>query len=255
MIMPVPPNDASREKQRQAVEMCLQAKGECLDLGKKISVPQDVMIEELNLLSNRGSRMFQERQRRVQKFTLERVGNQPCNHLQLNKIQCRQTPDGLPGKADHSSEDYSGMPSRTSLVTTLKHSVAKKGNPSVLAPGYSGPLKEVPAEKFNITVIPKSYYSPWEEPRASQAVLAAISAHLPKAAPKTSPANYRCFNRAPAPFGGTAGSMRTLPLPGFELLQTRTEPKLTWERMCHRPNFNRMPRGWRVQCPTQSTDL
>lgn len=43
----------------------------CLDLGKKISVPQDVMMEELNLHSNRGSRMFQERQKRVEKFTLE----------------------------------------------------------------------------------------------------------------------------------------------------------------------------------------
>lgn len=47
---------------------------ECLDLGKKISVPQDIMMEELNLHSNRGSRMFQERQKRVEKFTLEGAG-------------------------------------------------------------------------------------------------------------------------------------------------------------------------------------
>ncbi len=44
---------------------------EGLNLGKKVSVPKDVMMEELNLPSNRGSRMFQERQRRVEKFTVE----------------------------------------------------------------------------------------------------------------------------------------------------------------------------------------
>uniref|UniRef100_A0A8C7WUJ8 Myozenin 3a n=1 Tax=Oryzias sinensis TaxID=183150 RepID=A0A8C7WUJ8_9TELE len=50
---------------------------EGLNLGKKISVPKDVMMEELNLPSNRGSRMFQERQRRVDKFTLENVTSGP----------------------------------------------------------------------------------------------------------------------------------------------------------------------------------
>lgn len=50
-----------------------------LNLGKKISVPKDVMMEELNLSSNRGSRMFQERQRRAEKFTLENVANGPYN--------------------------------------------------------------------------------------------------------------------------------------------------------------------------------
>lgn len=42
-----------------------------MNLGKKISVPKDVMMEELNLSSNRGSRMFQERQKRAERFTVE----------------------------------------------------------------------------------------------------------------------------------------------------------------------------------------
>uniref|UniRef100_A0A3Q2V3T7 Uncharacterized protein n=1 Tax=Haplochromis burtoni TaxID=8153 RepID=A0A3Q2V3T7_HAPBU len=46
-----------------------------LNLGKKISVPKDVMMEELNLLSNRGSRMFQERQKRAERFTVESAAN------------------------------------------------------------------------------------------------------------------------------------------------------------------------------------
>lgn len=48
---------------------------EGLNLGKKISVPRDVMMEELNLPSNRGSRMFQERQKRVERFTVENAAN------------------------------------------------------------------------------------------------------------------------------------------------------------------------------------
>ena len=46
-----------------------------LNLGKKISVPKDIMMEELNLSSNRGSRMFQERQKRAERFTLENSVN------------------------------------------------------------------------------------------------------------------------------------------------------------------------------------
>lgn len=54
--------------------MCIS---EGLNLGKKISTPKDVMIDELNLTSNRGSRMFQERQKRADRFTVE---NTPDAH-------------------------------------------------------------------------------------------------------------------------------------------------------------------------------
>lgn len=58
--------------------ICLScAKG--LNLGKKISVPKDLMMEELNLTSNRGSRMFQERQKRAEKFTLENSAAGPLS--------------------------------------------------------------------------------------------------------------------------------------------------------------------------------
>ena len=61
--------------------------------------------------------------------------------------------------------------------------------------------------------------------------------------------------RAPTPFGGTAGSVRTFPLPGFELNQAYTESSMTWERMCDRPNFNRRPQGWVTQDTVESADL
>ncbi|XP_008061948.1 myozenin-3 [Carlito syrichta] len=50
--------------------------GPSLDLGKKLSVPQDLMMEELSLRNNRGSLLFQKRQRRVQRFTFELAASQ-----------------------------------------------------------------------------------------------------------------------------------------------------------------------------------
>lgn len=38
------------------------------DLGTKIKTPKDVMLEELSLLKNKGSKMFRMRQQRVEKF-------------------------------------------------------------------------------------------------------------------------------------------------------------------------------------------
>lgn len=250
--MPVPYTGVPKKEQQ---ELCSDTDGVCLNLGKKISVPRDLMMEELNLLSNRGSIMFHERLKRAERFTLENIAQRHLNHLE-ETLQGQNVMQGEKGSDCFTSESYINQPGKNSLVTTLKHTVSKKGNPSVLAPGYGGPLKEVPPEKFNVTVIPKAYQSPWEEkPIDNETLLANISTHLPEPPYKLTPANYKCFNRAPMPFGGTAGSLRTLPLPGFEMLQAHTEPHLTWDRMCHRPNFNRTPRGWNIQYAAESPDL
>lgn len=39
-----------------------------LDLGTKIKTPKDVMLEELSLMKNKGSKMFKMRQQRVERF-------------------------------------------------------------------------------------------------------------------------------------------------------------------------------------------
>lgn len=41
------------------------------DLGTKIRTPKDIMLEELSLMKNRGSKMFRMRQQRVEKFIYE----------------------------------------------------------------------------------------------------------------------------------------------------------------------------------------
>ncbi|XP_030638925.1 myozenin-2 [Chanos chanos] len=249
--MPVPYTDLAKERWQQDPEVCLDAEEVYLNLGKKISTPQEVMVEELNLQSNKGSRMFQERLKRVERFTLENVAQNLSKTETHSEQNHQQGPQGSQ-RENFTTEVYGTQPGENSLISQQKHAVAKEGNPLVLAPGYSGPLKEVPHERFNVTVIPKSYYSPWQQQNSNEAeVLATICASLPEPPYKLTPANYKCFNRyapvvfwAPMPFGGTAGSLRTLPLPGFELLQAYTEPGMTWDRMCARPNFNRAPQGW-----------
>lgn len=42
-----------------------------LDLGTKIRTPKDIMLEELSLMKNRGSKMFRMRQKRVERFIYE----------------------------------------------------------------------------------------------------------------------------------------------------------------------------------------
>uniref|UniRef100_A0A673K4N4 Myozenin-2-like n=1 Tax=Sinocyclocheilus rhinocerous TaxID=307959 RepID=A0A673K4N4_9TELE len=143
-----------------------------------------------------------------------------------------------------------------SLVTSLKNTVAKKGSPNVLAPGYSGPLREIPREKFNATVIPKSYCSPWQEALGeNEELLSSLNTQIAEPPQKLPPANYRCFNRAAVPFGGPVRSQRVIPVIGFEALETPSLSSLTLATMSKRRNFNRAPRGWGVGYSPESNDL
>ncbi|KTF73938.1 hypothetical protein cypCar_00025803 [Cyprinus carpio] len=246
----------TKQRKQQTMIPSREVKGG-LNLGKKISVPRDVMMEELNLNTNRGSIMFQERQRRVERFTLENSEEAPTityNNVDQNQIQ----------NQNHMMTDMQGgkenllypVAGKHTLVTTLKNTVAKKGSPNVLAPGYSGPLREIPREKFNATVIPKSYCSPWQEALGENEELLLSSLNNQIAEPqKLPPANYRCFNRAAVPFGGPVRSQRVIPVIGFEALETPSLSSMTLATMSKRRNFNRAPRGWGVGYSPESNDL
>lgn len=238
----------------QAQALCKEARGERLNLGKKISVPKDVMMEELNLQNqNRGSRMFQERQNRMEKFTLENFtnGSQNITDVQTEAIP----PEHLTPQRGKENQTFS-IPGKHSLVLNLQKTIAKKGSPDVIAPGYSGPLKEIPQEKFNTTVIPKSYSSPWRDALSSnEELLNALNSQQPEVQHEQQAANYRCFNRSAMPFGGMMASRRVIPVIGFEAVESQTLPGATLDRMCRRPNFNRAPRGWGTNYCPESNEL
>ena len=56
-----------------------------MDLGRKVSAPKEIMLEELSLSSNRGSRLFKKRQQRSEKYTFESIQNQTNTHINVSR--------------------------------------------------------------------------------------------------------------------------------------------------------------------------
>uniref|UniRef100_UPI00398F8585 myozenin-2 n=1 Tax=Pristiophorus japonicus TaxID=55135 RepID=UPI00398F8585 len=252
-----------KERKQNASAMAREAHGLTggphFDLGKKVSLPRDVMMEELSLHSNKGSKMFQMRQKRVDKFTVEGTARAPAN------VAGSMPQDGT--KENYRSEIYitqkGGKVNGPSVAPKPfgKLSAAKNinviVNPSIIAPGYSGPLKEIPPEKFNITAVPKSYQSPWAEALGDQPnLLETMINQLPEAPPQIQSQAYRCFNRAPIPFGGPGVHRRLLDLPGYEPTEIQEEPVVVDpERFTNRPSFNRLAQGWTGPPLPESAEL
>lgn len=66
----------------------------------------------------------------------------------------------------------------------------------IIYPGYGGPLKDIPPEKFNSTAVPKSYHSPWEQAIINDPALAdTLITRMPKLAPQQDLPGYKSFNR------------------------------------------------------------
>ncbi|NWV74211.1 MYOZ3 protein, partial [Dasyornis broadbenti] len=229
-----------------------------LDLGKKMSTTQDLMIEELSLRNNRGSRLFQQRQKRMQRFVFE----QPSSSRQVGgshhtgkgdpegAVNEQMVRENAGGQENYHSELHvaaspqGGPPEVPKKSEKVLH-MSKILNPSALAPGYSSPLKEIPHEKFNATAIPKGYRSPWQELFGDR-----DDAVHGKNQPPMRPSawDFRSFNRTPAPFDralvGELFSLPTIDLDNLSVLEV----------ISHRPNFNRVAQGW-VRILPESEEL
>ncbi|NWH21621.1 MYOZ3 protein, partial [Grus americana] len=237
-----------------------------LDLGKKVSTPQDLMIEELSLRNNRGSQLFQQRQKRMQRFVFEhpsgyrevglwlipqlRAGQPFPGSRSLCREAIRCGAGGVTGQQSYHSELHvaaspQGSPPEVPKKTEKVLQMSKILNPDALAPGYSGPLKEIPPEKFNVTAIPKGYRSPWQELLGDKEK----SVHGENQPPmRPTPWDFKSFNRTPTPFDRALVS-DLFPVPAMEL-----EKLSALEVISHRRNFNRVPQGW-VRILPESDEL
>ncbi|XP_020035814.2 myozenin-3 [Castor canadensis] len=226
-----------------------------LDLGKKLSVPQDLMIEELSLRNNRGSLLFQKRQRRVQRFTFELEASQ--REILAGSAKGKVTGGVAPGTGTGTViNGPEGQNYRSELHVfpaspgspEAAHLAAAPGqcarSPSALAPGYAEPLKGVPPEKFNHTAIPKGYRCPWQEFVSYRDYQIDGRSHTP------SLRDRRNFNKTPVPFGGSLLG-ETIPRAGTPFVP---EPFSGLELLRLRPNFNRVAQGWVRNLP-ESDDL
>ncbi|NXJ03927.1 MYOZ3 protein, partial [Odontophorus gujanensis] len=215
-----------------------------LDLGKKMSTPQDVMLEELSLSTNRGSQLFQQRQKRMQRFVFEHpsgyrkvraqlwagwLSPQPF-HPQAGNVEGQQS---FHSELHVAVSPHGGPPEVPKKTEKVLHMI-KVLNPDSLAPGYSSPLKEVPPEKFNVTAIPKGYRSPWHGHIGDKDKAVGRENQLPLKLPH---GDFVNFNRTPAPFD-KAQLSDLFYVPPAELDLS------VLEVISRRPNFNRVPQGW-----------
>ncbi|NWI87077.1 MYOZ3 protein, partial [Pitta sordida] len=226
-----------------------------LDLGKKMITTQDVMIEELSLPNNRGSQLFQQRQRRMQRFVFEypsgsRAVRPRGSHGPEGTANEQMVRENAGGQQNFHSELHvavspQGGPPEVPKKTEKVLHMSKVLNPSALAPGYSSPLKEIPPEKFNVTAIPKGYRCPWQELFGDRKDTVLGQNQPPM---RSHGWDYRSFNRTPAPFDRAAvGELFFMPTPELDNLSVL-------EVISHRPNFNRVAQGW-VRILPESEEL
>lgn len=225
----------------QAAAICreVQAQEDVeMDLGKKMCVPKDIMLEELSLASNRGSRLFKMRQRRSEKYTFESVQNE--SNKQLDSAAGAQTQNGSATEG-HSGENSLGVdqaPSDAPDTRTVP-------NPDSIAPGYRGPLKDIPPEKFNSTAVPKSYHSPWEQAIINDPALAdTLISRMPEPEPQPDRPGYKSFNRVATPFGGFSKAPRPTAVKALQVEPLPDYPELQADTAVNRPSFNRAALGW-----------
>ncbi|CAL9694914.1 unnamed protein product [Knipowitschia caucasica] len=230
------------ERKMHAAAICRAVRGQedpVIDLGKKVSAPKDIMLEELSLASNRGSRLFKMRQRRSEKYTFESIQN--STNMQLNSLS--QT-------WDQQAEIHSSENNCTAEDLTATRMLP---DPESIAPGYTGPMKDLPPEKFNSTAVPKSYHSPWHQAIVSDPALAdTLNIHMPDPELQPDRPVYKCFNRVATPFGGF--SRTSSPVPPLRSLGGEDAALLDFPELqaqssaaapaLDRPSFNRAASGW-----------
>lgn len=183
------------------------------DLGIKIKTPKDVMLEELSLMKNKGSKMFWMRQQRVEKFIV-------TNENMMNLENLLIAPPLPPPKPEMPKE------------------VLEK--PEV----NDAEEKERRRQEYV-----RTYVSPWERAmKGDELLVATMKGCMPgpiklhKEMPQ-----YKSFNRTALPFGGMekASKMLTFELPELNITPEEPEPMSTLQAdIRSRPSFNRTPIGW-----------
>ncbi|XP_047465721.1 myozenin-2-like [Mugil cephalus] len=233
----------TRERKMQAAAICREVQAQEdpeMDLGKKVSVPKDIMLEELSLASNRGSRLFKMRQKRSEKYTFESIQNE---NNKFNNALVTQSQNGT--AADSQSGESNLGVNQPPNVTSDTPDTRVEPNPNSIAPGYGGPLKDIPPERFNSTAVPKSYHSPWEQAIINDPTLAdTLLIRMPEMEPRQDLPGYKSFNRVATPFGGFGKAPRPAPIKPLQVETFPELPELQADVSVNRPTFNRAALGW-----------
>ncbi|KAJ7324438.1 hypothetical protein JRQ81_017458 [Phrynocephalus forsythii] len=278
-----PPPHKKRKPTKLILELTQEAmpqEGSKLNLGKKISVPRDVMLEELSLLTNRGSKMFKLRQLRVEKFIYE---NNPdvfidnsMDHFQRfissghygvdshgysqsggrmvsgvtvgqygsNKLHYPPAPPPKPGSKGGPGGTGAGGTGagHTDGSAGTGGGVAGEGNDTA---GGKGDNKGGSGKHISIF---KTYISPWERALGlTPQEKSQFKIDLLSYGNKPDFCAYKSFNRTAMPYGGyeKASKLMTFQLPEFDAGPLVPEPVVVYnQEINNRPSFNRTPVPW-----------
>ncbi|KAM7381398.1 hypothetical protein PAMA_012296 [Pampus argenteus] len=179
-----------------------------LDLGTKIKTPKDVMLEELSLLTNKGSKMFRMRQQRVEKFIV--------TNENMNLENLLMGPPPVPPKPEILKEEV------------LEETVDEE------------------AEKMRKQYV-RTYVSPWERAmKGNEELTATMKACMPGPIHMHPDLpHYKSFNRTALPFGGFEKGSKTFEIPEISVATDEPEPLSSLQAdVRSRPSFNRTPIGW-----------
>ncbi|XP_075698862.1 myozenin-1 [Rhinoderma darwinii] len=254
-----------------------------LNLGKKISVPRDIMLEELSLLSNKGSKMFKLRQKRVEKFIYENnpdvFTDNSLDHFQ-KFIPSVGGQIGVGGQAGVGGGGYGLIQGSGQFVSSLsggKHGPGGQ-HPPVPPPkpgskgaaggqqgtggsggqggsggvdgagGQDGQSSQPGGEGGKQITVIKTYLSPWEKALGINPQQATnLSINLLDFGNKAELCNYKSFNRSAMPYGGyeKASKLMTFQMPEFDAGPVEAEPETVFNtNVNNRPSFNKTPIGW-----------
>ncbi|XP_069395006.1 myozenin-1a [Paralichthys olivaceus] len=252
------------------------------DLGTKIRTPKDIMLEELSLMKNRGSKMFRMRQKRVEKFIYEnnpdvfssesmdnlqkfvpsmggQIGSDMINlgghfvskqtgHVHYGAMQIGGGGAPVPPPKPGSKGAGAGGAGSAGGAGGAGGGDQGKDGKGEGASGWS-PLKgggSDDATKRHLHL--KAYMSPWEKAmKGDEILIATLKAGMPGPTEHKDLPKYRSFNRFAMPFGGfeKANQFLKFQLPESEATKPEPEPAVVYQQdIGCRPSFNRTPIGW-----------
>ncbi|NXR19695.1 MYOZ1 protein, partial [Cinclus mexicanus] len=247
-----------------------------LNLGKKISIPRDVMLEELSLLTNKGSKMFKLRQLRVEKFIYENnpdaFTDNSVDHFQkfippggrygedAQGYAHGRMVGGVPaGQHGSSTQQHPGVPPRPGSRGGARDGEGEHAGKSSGSGGEGGdgtdkgkllylPLFTDGKSGGKKVTIFKTYISPWERAMGiSPEDKSQFSTDLLSYSPKADFPHYKSFNRTAMPYGGyeKAAKRMTFKVPQFDICPLLPESLMIYnQNFSKRPSFNRTPIPW-----------
>uniref|UniRef100_A0A7N8WU91 Synaptopodin 2-like a n=1 Tax=Mastacembelus armatus TaxID=205130 RepID=A0A7N8WU91_9TELE len=250
------------------------------DLGKKIRTPKDIMLEELSLLKNRGSKMFKMRKQRVEKFIYENNPDVFTSDSMDNLQKFVPSVGGHMGGqtitvgghfvskqvgpfhfgAIHSAGGAPVPPPKPGSKVVVGVGEAGGAGSAGSAGGHGGVGLSgsivcgyfltgggTDASKKKTHVI--TYVSPWEKAmKGDENLIATLKTAMPgplerkELLPK-----YKCFNRTAIPYGGfeKANQLLKFQLPDTKKTKQELESPVVYHHDINcRPSFNRTPIGW-----------